>query len=58
MGVLILLATVMAHVICIALALEIPNALTHLWPGLWKTSTPVLLLAYFNVEQKLQLEED
>jgi len=34
MGVLILLAAVIAYVICIALALEINNTLTHLWLGL------------------------
>ena len=34
MGVLILLAAVIAYVICIALALEIDNTLTHLRLGL------------------------
>lgn len=35
-GVLILLAGVVAYVICIALTLEITSALTHLWLGLRK----------------------
>ena len=36
MGVLILFATAIAYVICVALALKVTSALTHLWLSLRK----------------------